>query len=106
MKKNSQAKVVLITCEPMMINDTTYKFAVIINAAIDTNTYLSYADYQLRKMGYNPVDFAASEPLPLAAARVLAWNTGMLYGVKTLSDPEGDFEFSYLTRNDLALGVV
>ena len=45
MKKNSQAKVVLITCEPMMINDTTYKFAVIINAAIDTNTYLSYADY-------------------------------------------------------------
>lgn len=32
MKKN-QAKVVLITCEPMMINDTTYKLKPIYESS-------------------------------------------------------------------------
>jgi len=103
MKKSSFAKVAVITCTPMILNNATYKFAVIFNAAIDTNDYMAYADHQLRKMGYCPVDYAASEPMPLAMARVVAWNNGMLCGAEALSDPDMDFDFSHLTMKDLGL---
>lgn len=105
MKKSSFAKVAVITCTPMILNNATYKFAVIFNAAIDTNDYLAYAGHQLRKMGYCPVDCVASEPMPLAIARGVAWNNGMLCDAETLSDPDTDFDFSYLTMNDFAGAV-